>query len=47
MGQEDCKPDEHMMPNGCMKNSEMKGGSQGGRINQTGLIDMREATLKF
>jgi hypothetical protein len=52
MGQDDCKPDEHYHPenkfagkNGCMKNHLMSGGR--GRINATGLIDSREATLTF
>jgi hypothetical protein len=46
-----CKDDEHYHPehekagkNGCMKNHLMNGG---GRINATGLIDSREATLTF
>lgn len=54
MGMEDCKPDEHYHPehekagkNGCMKNNEMSGGSQGGKINANGLMDSREPTLKF
>jgi len=49
-----CKPDEHYHPenklagkDGCMKNHLMTGGSQGGRINATGLIDSRVATLTF
>lgn len=52
MGKEDCKSDEHYHPenkfagkNGCMKNHLMSGGR--GRINATGLIDSREATLTF
>jgi hypothetical protein len=54
MGMNDCKSDEHYHPehekagkNGCMKNHEMRGGSQGGRINANGLMDSREPTLKF
>ena len=54
MGECMCKDDEHYHPehekagkNGCMKNHLMGGGSQGGRINATGLIDSREPMLTF